>query len=123
MSPPTRRGWLPNVTRRLRGKAQWHDIIVRLPPIPGPNQPALGDLKRQCASQVVWCHVTQGEHLFAPRPIEATQPPDIQRAWQARRNTIWHQFQTSRPLRHYADLGKLLAEQTDRLARRIDAQA
>src|SRR4029450_11837407 len=69
---------------------EWHGIIVRLPPTPGPHQPELGDLKRQCASQVVWCHVTQGEHLFAPRPIEATQPPDVQHAWQARRSTIWH---------------------------------
>jgi hypothetical protein len=100
----------------------WRDIIAGLPPTPGPNQPTLGDLKRQCASQVIWCHVTQGEHLFAPRPIEATQPPDVQRAWQARRNTIWHQFHTRRPLRHYADLRNLLAEHADRLASNIDAQ-
>ena len=100
---------------------QWHDIVIRLLPIPGPNQPALGDLKRQCASQVVWSHATQGEHLFAPRPIEATQPPHVQRAWQARRNTIWHQFHTNRPLRHYADLRRLLAEHAYRLASHIDA--
>ena len=65
--------------------------------------------------------MTHGEHLFAPRPIEATQPSDVQRAWQARRNTIWHQFQTRRPLRHYADLRKLLADHGDQLANHIDA--
>ena len=102
---------------------QWRTIIAWLPPTPGPNQPTLGDLTRQLASQVIWCHVTQGEHLFAPRPIEATQPPDVQRAWQARRNTIWHQFHTRRPLRHYADLRTLLAEHADRLASNIDGQA
>jgi len=101
---------------------EWHAIITRLPPIPGPHQPALGHLKRQCASQVVWCHVTQGEHLFAPRPIEAAQPPHVQRAWQTRRNTIWHQLQTSHPLRHYADLRNLLAEHADQLTSRLDAQ-
>jgi hypothetical protein len=99
---------------------EWRSIAARLPSTPGPNQPNLGDLKRQCASQVVWVHVTQGEHLFAPRPIEALQPPDIQRLWQERRNTIWHQLQTNRPLRHYADLRRLLTEYADRLARHID---
>jgi hypothetical protein len=71
--------------------ATWQDITVQLPPIPGPSQPELDDRKRQCASEVVWVRVTQGEHLFAPRPIEAAQPPHTQREWQVRRNTTWHQ--------------------------------
>lgn len=98
----------------------WQEITSRLPPTPGPFPPDLGDRKRQCASEVVWTRVTQGEHLFAPRPIEDRQPPDTRRDWTQRRNTTWHQFQTSRPLRHYADLKHLLDHHADRLARHID---
>jgi hypothetical protein len=49
----------------------WTSITARLPPAPGPQQPDLGDRKRQLASIYVWVQVTSGEHLFAPRPIEA----------------------------------------------------
>jgi hypothetical protein len=99
----------------------WLSIIDQLPPTPGHIQPELGDLKRQCASEVVWVRVTQGEHLFAPRPIQDQQPRDVQHAWELRRNTIWHQFQTNHPLRHYADLRHLLGEHADQLASRIDS--
>jgi TniQ len=79
----------------------WQELTTRLPPTPGPVQPELGDRKRQIASIYVWVRLTRGEHLFAPRPIEAQQPPHIQRAWMLRRNTIWHHFPdqpTSTPL-------------------------
>jgi TniQ len=102
--------------------ATWQDITARLPPTPGPNQPKLDDRKRQCASEVVWARATQGEHLFAPRPIEAAQPPHVQRAWQSRRNTTWHLFEASR-LRHYAELNQLLDDYADRLAASIDSTA
>ena len=65
--------------------------------------------------------MTQGEHIFAPRPIQTQQLPDVQRAWELRRNTIWHHFHTSKPLRHYADLKHLLDEHAAMLARHIDA--
>jgi hypothetical protein len=102
--------------------ATWRHITDRLPSTPGPNQPELDDRKRQCASEVVWVRVTQGEHLFAPRPIEAAQPPHVQRAWQARRNTTWHQFEAGQ-LRHYADLRRVLDEYADELAASIDSNA
>jgi hypothetical protein len=56
-------------------------------------------------------------------PIEAIQFPETQNAWKLRRNTIWHHFQTSRPLRHYADLKRLLDEYGDQLAGRINSAA
>lgn len=98
----------------------WHAITSQLPPTPGPIQPDLGDRKRQCASVVVWARVTQGEHVFAPHPIEQAQPPDIRRAWMLRRGTTWFNFQTDQPKRHYADLKRLLDAYADRLAVRID---
>ena len=52
----------------------WDQLAGRLPPVPGPHQPELGDRKRQIASIYVWVQVTSGEHYFAPRPIEAAQP-------------------------------------------------
>jgi len=99
----------------------WQQLTSRLPLTPGPIQPDLGDRKRQCASVVVWARITQGEHLFAPHPIEEEQPPAVRRAWRLRRDTTWFLFQTDRPKRHYADLRKLLDAYADQLAERIDA--
>src|SRR6266540_1056509 len=99
----------------------WQQLTSRLPLTPGPIQPDLGDRKRQCASVVVWPRITQGEHLFAPHPIEEEQPPAVRRAWRLRRDTTWFLFQTDRPKRHYADLRKLLDAYADQLAERIDA--
>ncbi len=115
-----RREWLRDWA--LPGEA-WQILTSRLPPIPGHIQPELGDLKRQLASIYVWVRLTQGEHLFAPRPIEAIQFPELQNAWKLRRNTIWHHFQTTRPLRHYADLTRLLDEYGDQLAGQINSPA
>jgi hypothetical protein len=111
--------------RRPAEQEHEHDVPHVSPPlsIPGHIQPELGDLKRQLASIYVWVRLTQGEHLFAPRPIEAIQFPETQNAWKLRRNTIWHHFQTSRPLRHYADLKRLLDEYGDQLAGRINSAA
>src|SRR5260370_28537466 len=55
----------------------WTSITARLPPAPGPQQPDLGDRKRQLASIYVCVHVTSGEHLFAPRPLDAIIPPSL----------------------------------------------
>jgi hypothetical protein len=67
--------------------------------------------------------VTSGEHHFAPRPIEATQPPEVQEAWKGRRNTIWHLMQRSRPGPHYASLKAELSTLATSLARTIDTAA
>lgn len=56
----------------------WTGLTARLPSVPGPR-PELGDRKRQIASVYVWVQVTSGEHYFAPRPIEAGQPPKFRR--------------------------------------------
>src|SRR5690348_8092585 len=57
-------------------------LVGRLPPVPGPQRPELGDRKRQIASVYVWVQVTSGEHYFAPRPIEAAprDPGSLERA-------------------------------------------
>ena len=102
-------------------EATWSDLISRLPPVPGPQQPELGDRKRQIASIYPWVQVTSGAHHFAPRPIEAAQPPKIQQAWKPRQNTIWHLMQSSRPRRHYTSLKTELNTLAASLARTIDA--
>ena len=103
-------------------EATWSDLISRLPPVPGPQQPELGDRKRQIASIYAWVQVTSGEHHFAPRPIEAAQPPETQQAWKLRRNTIWHLIQSDRPRPHYTGLKTELNALAASLARTIDAQ-
>ncbi len=99
----------------------WEELTSRLPPTRGPKRPVLDDRKRQAASVYVWARITQGEHLFSPRPIEESQPETVQRAWAARRNTTW--FQLTRPdgSPHYAALARGLSEYADRLADRVDA--
>ncbi|WP_228121049.1 hypothetical protein [Streptomyces fagopyri] len=99
----------------------WEELNSRLPPTRGPKQPVLDDRKRQAASVYVWAHITQGEHLFAPRPIEESQPEAVQRAWAARRNTTW--FQLTRPdgSPHYAALARILSEYAESLASSVDA--
>jgi rubredoxin len=98
----------------------WDRLTGQLPPVPGPQQPELGDRKRQIASVYVWVQVTSGEHYFAPRPIEAAQPPEIQEAWKERRNTIWHLIHRSRPSPHYTSLRAELNTIATSLARSID---
>ncbi len=99
----------------------WNDLIARLPAVPGPQEPELGDRKRQIASIYIWVQITSGEHHFAPRPIEAAQPAHIQHAWKLRRNTIWHLFQRDLPRPHYTGLKAELNALAAALARTIDA--
>ena len=80
------------------------------------------DRKRQIASVYVWVQVTSGEHYFAPRPIEAAQPPEIQEAWKERRNTIWHLMHRSRPSPHYTSLKAELNALATALAKSIDTR-
>jgi hypothetical protein len=98
----------------------WDQLVGRLPPVPGPHQPELGDRKRQIASIYVWAQVTSGEHYFAPRPIEAAQPPEVQEAWKGRRNNILHLIRRSRPSPHYTGLKTELNNLAASLARSID---
>ena len=98
----------------------WNPLVERLPPVPGPHQPELGDRKRQIASIYVWVQVTSGEHHFAPRPIESAQPPQVQEAWKERRNNILHLINRSRPSPHYTNLKTELNTLATSLARAID---
>ncbi|MCX5239027.1 TniQ family protein [Streptomyces prunicolor] len=99
----------------------WNEIITRLPPVPGPVRPNLDDRVRQEASAFVWAYVTCGEPLYAPRHIEAAQPPDTRQSWQQRRANTW--FQLSRPhaLNHYAALRGLLCQHGDALIEKIES--
>ncbi len=98
----------------------WSGLVGRLPAVPGPQQPELGDRKRQIASAYVWVQVTSGEHYFAPCPIEAAQPPEIREAWKERRNTIWHLMHRSQPGPHYTSLKAELDIIATSLARTTD---
>lgn len=99
----------------------WNALVSELPPVPGPIRPVVDDRKRQDASVFIWAQVTQGEHLFAPRPLEAAQATEVQQRWAERRNTTWFQFTRPDPMRHYADLRKTLTEYAQQLARDIDS--
>lgn len=99
---------------------EWAEIIDRLPPVPGPVQPVLDDRKRQEASAYIWALTTQGEHRFAPRPIEAAQPPDVRRNWQQRRGATDFQIARPDPLQHYAALRDQLHRHAEKLAAAID---
>ncbi|MDP4503391.1 hypothetical protein [Nonomuraea turcica] len=77
-------------------------------------------MARQIASIFVWVELTAGEHHFAPRPVEAAQPPEIQHAWMLRRNTIWSRMQRDRPGLHYPSLVIELRKLAASLARMID---
>jgi hypothetical protein len=64
--------------------------------------------------------VTQGEHVFAPGPIEAAQTPDVQRKWGLTRNTTWCHLTRPDAAPHYSDLRKVLTKYACQLARSID---
>ncbi|MFD0396762.1 TniQ family protein [Kitasatospora sp. NPDC127121] len=99
----------------------WNEIITRLPPVPGPVRPNLDDRVRQEASAFVWAYVTGGEPLFAPRHVEAEQPPEVRQVWRERRANTW--FQLSRPdaLNHYTALRRLLCQHGDALIAKIES--
>ncbi|WP_354382622.1 TniQ family protein [Streptomyces sp. PvR034] len=98
----------------------WQELTSRLES-PQGKQPVIDDRKRQDASVFIWVHVTRGEHLFAPRLIEAEQPVGIQQDWTRRRNTTWFQLTRPDPIRHYADLRKILSDHARQLAADIEA--
>jgi len=98
----------------------WAEIINQLPPVPGPVQPTLDDRKRQEASAFIWARITQGEPRFAPRPIEAQQPPHTQREWLQRRANTWHHLTREAPLAHYEALKNILTHHADLLIAKID---
>ncbi|MFE7749697.1 TniQ family protein [Streptomyces sp. NPDC057428] len=83
----------------------------------------LGDRKRQMASVYIWTLITRGEHPFAPRPLEAAQPPAVAQHWARRRNTTWFQLTRPDPMGHYLDLSRILAEYAQQLAQDIDSGA
>ncbi|UKL04872.1 MULTISPECIES: TniQ family protein [unclassified Streptomyces] len=99
----------------------WNALIRHLPRSPHVTQIDFGDRKRQTASVYVWTLITQGEHLFAPRPLEAAQPPEVRQQWARRRNTTWFQFTRPNPMSHYAEMRRILSEYAQQLARDIDS--
>jgi len=98
----------------------WQQLTTRLAPVPGPVKPILDDRKRQEASAFTWAYVTQGEPRFAPHPIQASQPEPVQKDWAKNRGSTWSLLARPGRFVHYAELGKLLLEHGDRLAKNID---
>jgi hypothetical protein len=65
-------------------------------------RPESGDRKHQIASIYIWTRVTSGEPAFAPRTIEAAQPPEVQEDWQRSWPATWRDLRhTSNPRSHY----------------------
>lgn len=75
-------------------KPAWDALIDRLPDA-AFSRTDLGDRRRQIASFYVWVRVTFGEPGFAPRPIEAAQPPAVQEHWRRTWNYTWWNLLTS----------------------------
>ena len=103
-------------------KDTWISLTARLPPGPGPQQPDLGDRKRQLASIYVWVQVTSGEHLFAPRPIEAIMPPSLRKPW-TQWTSAWKLLDPGHPGPHYTSLKAELDRLATSLALAIDTAA
>ncbi|MEU7204873.1 hypothetical protein [Streptomyces sp. NPDC045470] len=90
----------------------WRELTTKVPP--SSTTPArYDDLKRHIASVFVWSRITQGEHLFAPRPMEASQEFQTQKWWGSRRNTMWCLLTNPGVSPHYSALGELLTEYAD----------
>jgi hypothetical protein len=99
----------------------WNGLAARLPPRSRARTPDLGDRRRQVASVYVWVRVTSGEPGFAPRPIEATQPPDIGERWRRSWNFTWWTLLTrDNPHSGYRHLRAELDALTAALAKTID---
>ncbi|WP_239120218.1 hypothetical protein [Streptomyces cyaneofuscatus] len=90
----------------------WHELTSNVPP--SSTTPArYDDLKRHIASIFIWSRITQGEHLFAPRPMEASQEFQTQKWWRSRRNTMWCLLTNPGVSPHYSALAELLTEYAD----------
>jgi hypothetical protein len=84
-------------------------------------RPESGDRKRQIASVYVWTRVTSGEPSFAPRPIEAAQPPEVQEDWRRSWDVIWRNLRhTNDPRSHYTRFRAELDAFAAALAKTID---
>jgi hypothetical protein len=69
----------------------------------------------------VWTRVTSGEPSFAPRPIEAAQPPEVQEGWRRSWDVIWRNLRhTSDPRSHYTRFRAELDAFAAALAKTID---
>lgn len=67
----------------ILGIDAWNALVSELPPTLVQFRTRTYDRKRQNASVFVWTLVTRGEDLFAPRPLEAAQPTEIQQQCRA----------------------------------------
>jgi hypothetical protein len=100
----------------------WERFIRYLRPTRGRRGSLRTDQVRHHASVFIWARITRGEHHFAPGPILAAQPPQVQQAWQEDRLRIQRQIEKpARPDGFYAALLPVLANYAAQLARRIDA--
>lgn len=101
---------------------EWAALTGRLQHVPGTQRPDSGDCQRQVASIYIWVQLTSGEHILAPRPIEAAQPPEIRETWKRRRRSaIWAQMHKSPPSPRYASLRAELDTLATSLARVTDS--
>ena len=100
----------------------WAVLAGRLHHVPGTQRPDSEDCQRQVASIYVWVQLTSGEHILAPKPIEAAQPPEIREIWKRRRrSTIWARMHRSPPSPRYSSLRAELDTLATSLARTIDS--
>jgi hypothetical protein len=60
---------------------EWERFVEYVRPIHGRRDSMRTDPLRQHTSVFIWARITQGEHRFAPRPIETTLPDPIRRIW------------------------------------------
>lgn len=99
----------------------WAALTERLQHVPDPQRPDFENCQRQVASIYAWVQVTSGEHILAPRPIEAPQSPEARENWKRRRRSaIWARMHRSPPSPRYASLRAELDTLATSLAQAID---
>ncbi len=103
------------------GPGDWSRILSRLGPYHSrAGNLQMGERRRQTASVIAWTRITQGEYLFAPRPIQDQQPPEARASWRLACSAAWSRIQSNRLLPVEAGLYPILYAYADELAARID---
>jgi TniQ len=103
------------------GEDTWPSLAARRSLMARPES---GDRKRQIASVYIWVRVTSGEPPFAPRPIQAAQPPQVQEDWRRSWDGIWRRLlHSSHPRSHYTRFRAELDAFAATLAKTIDTAA
>jgi len=101
--------------------ATWAELASQVKPSMQTKQPAgLCDRKRQTASILVWTRITQGEHVYAPRPLLGALPRELQARWKYDTHALVSRLRLGTATLPQLALKRVLDSYADALAARID---